>query len=69
MASSRHRIRRVRWQVKTGSSGEAFSVRKRLQEEWESVLPVFEALFDAAAVGDEVIRIPKLELRVTVDAG
>lgn len=69
MASSPHRIRRVRWQVRTGSAPEAFSVRKRLQEEWESVLPVFESLFNAAAGGDEVVRIPKLELRVTVGAG
>lgn len=68
MASPSHRIRRVRWQVRTGSAPEAFSVRKRLQEEWESVLPVFESLFDAAD-GDEVVRIPKLELRVTVGAG
>src|SRR5581483_8971002 len=69
MALASHRIRRIRWQVKTGSSEEAFAVRKRLQEEWGSLLPVFEPLFDAAAGGDEVIRIPKLELRVTVDAG
>src|SRR5581483_1182934 len=69
MALASHRIRRIRWQVKTGSSEEAFAVRKRLQEEWGSLLPVFEPLFDAAAGGDEVIRIPKLALRVTVGAG
>lgn len=69
MLSGSHRIRRMRWQVQAGPRSDPFALRKRLQAQWQALLPVIEAAFDSAAPGGEVIRIPKLELKVTVRDG
>ncbi|HEX8243020.1 MAG TPA: contractile injection system tape measure protein, partial [Longimicrobium sp.] len=65
-----HRIRRQRWTVRTATAAQALAVRKRLRDEWEPVLlPAFARAFDAAAPGDAVVRIPRLEIRLRVDDG
>lgn len=65
-----HRIRRQRWIIRASSSADAFALRQRFRHEWETVLlPAFEAAFDDFAPGDEVVRIPKIELRFKMDPG
>lgn len=67
MEPTPHRIRRQRWLLRAGSGTEAFAVRQRLREAWEGALcRAFEEAFDELASGDEVIRIPKIELRLKV---
>lgn len=62
-----HRIRRQRWQVSAPDPAAAFALRSALCEEHErSLLPALEAAFDAAGVGDVVVRIHRLELRLTL---
>ncbi len=62
-----HRIRRQRWQVDAPDPATAFALRSALREEQaRSLLPALEAAFDAAGVGDVVVRIPRLELRLTL---
>lgn len=65
--SQPHRIRRQRWQVSAPDPAAAFALRRALREEQErSLLPALEAAFDAAGIGDAVLRIPRLELRLTL---
>jgi len=62
-----HRIRRQRWQVDAPDPATAFALRSALREEQaRSLLPALEAAFDAVGVGDAVVRIPRLELRLTL---
>jgi len=68
MSESPHRIRRERWVVRTGSQEEAFEIRRLLNDGWQDVSPVFEKAFDAINVGTNVVRIPKLEIHLTVDS-
>jgi hypothetical protein len=67
MRSLPHRVRRQRWLVRVGSSRAAFGVRKRLRDDWQHLLlPAFEKSFDRIASDEEIIRIPKIELRLKV---
>ena len=67
MPASPHRIRRQRWLVRADSTLSAFNIRKRLRDDWpDLLLPVFEKAFDQAAGGENVVRIPKIELRFKV---
>jgi hypothetical protein len=60
-----HRIRRQRWLCSAGSPAEAFALRGSLREAQEAAVPAsFERAFDAAVPGDEVVRLPRLELRI-----
>jgi len=62
-----HRIRRQRWQVDAPDPTAAFALRSALREEQaRSLLPALEAAFEAEGVGDAVVRIPRLELRLTL---
>ncbi|WP_437971298.1 contractile injection system tape measure protein [Sorangium sp. So ce260] len=62
-----HRIRRQRWRVRARSQAEAFEARRRLRDELhEQLLPAMARAFDALAPGDEVLHVPRLELRVRV---
>nr|MBL8412092.1 hypothetical protein [Dechloromonas sp.] len=62
-----HRIRRQRWQVDAPDPATAFALRSALREEQaRSLLPALEAAFEAAGVGDAVVRIPRLELHLTL---
>jgi hypothetical protein len=63
MPSFPHRVRRQRWVVRACSAESAFRIRKHLRDEWANLsLPVFEKAFDQAAGGEEILRIPKIEL-------
>jgi hypothetical protein len=62
-----HRVRRLRWRVRAGSRDAAFEVRARLRELHDAdLLDVFERAFDAAASGDAIVHLQRLELAVTV---
>jgi hypothetical protein len=64
---SAHRIRRLRWRVRSGSRDAAFEVRARLRQLHQGdLLEVFERAFDAAGTGDAVVHLRRLELSVTV---
>jgi len=70
MARLPHRIRRQRWELRAGSTAAAFALRQRLREEWqEMLLPAFETVFDQEVPGEEMIRLPRIELRLKVGAG
>ena len=67
MRNSPHRVRRQRWLVHVDSTRAAFDVRKRLRDDWQHLLlPAFEKSFDRIASDEEIIRIPKVELRFKV---
>lgn len=67
MASSPHRIRRQQWLVSTATNEHAFTLRKQFREQWvDALLPVFEMAFDEFTDGDEIINIPKLEIKLKV---
>ncbi len=62
-----HRIFRQQWQVTAESEAEAFSLRKQIRERWEdTIVPVFEKAFDDHSNGDEMIYIPKMEIKLKV---
>jgi len=68
MNSAPHRIRSLRWQVGAGSTTEAFSWRMLLHEKGtDLLLPTLQQGFDEAAPGEQVLRIPRIELSVRVD--
>lgn len=70
MPQAIHRIRRLRWLVRSGSTAEAFAARKLLRERWEEwLLPVLEKAFDDLGAEDRTIRIPKLEIRISAASG
>lgn len=64
-----HRIRRQRWIVHTRTASDAFAIRASVRASWEDeFLPAIERAFDRAHPGDEVVHIPRLEIRLTVPA-
>lgn len=65
-----HRIQRQRWLVKAPSQEAAFAIRQQLRSQLDTaLLPVFEHAFDALAVGDEVVHIPRLALDLKLSPG
>lgn len=65
--SPSHRIRKQRWLVSTGSAAEAFAIRQHLHDHWQDLLlPAFDQAFNEAVNGEQVIHIPKIELRLKV---
>ncbi len=64
-----HRVRCLRFRVRVGATATAFALRQRLHQHWEDLLlPVLQKAFDEIAAGGRAIRIPKIELRIRVDA-
>jgi hypothetical protein len=62
-----HRIRRLTFRVKATSQKEALALRKELRARMEpTLLATFERSFDEIAAKDEVIHIPRLELRLKI---
>ncbi|HEX4912823.1 MAG TPA: contractile injection system tape measure protein [Vicinamibacterales bacterium] len=62
-----HRIRRLRWRVRTGSRDAAFETRARLRELHKAeLLQVFERAFDAAGTGETIVHLQRLELTIRV---
>ena len=69
MSALVHRIHRQHWTVRTSSTAEAFDLRQRLRGEWpDALMPAFERAFDKAAGKEEVVRIPKIELRLKLSS-
>jgi hypothetical protein len=62
-----HRIRRQRWLITARSEEQALALNRRLRDDLETVLlPALAAGFDEVAGPDEVIRLPRLEIRVRI---
>jgi hypothetical protein len=65
MARVPHRIRRQSLVIRTRSATDAFELRRHMRQAWTDVLlPALEQAFDEAADPDQVIRIPRLEVRL-----
>jgi Contractile injection system tape measure protein len=65
-----HRIRRHRWNIRTASSEEAFAIRAWVRASWEDeLLPAIDRAFAREDRGDDMVHIPRLEIRLTVAAG
>ncbi|NVO21496.1 MAG: hypothetical protein HXX13_17475 [Bacteroidetes bacterium] len=63
MSSATHRIRKQRWLITARNSAQAFSLRKKVQDEWGSLIePMLEKAFDELAPNGEIIKIDKLEI-------
>ncbi len=70
MDAAPHRIARQAWRVRAPSAAQAFALRRQLRTALDDeLLPVLERAFDALGLGDTVLRIPRLELRVAVRSG
>lgn len=63
-----HRIRRLRWNARASSVGDAFALRQLLRERGDAVQAALERALqsaaDNAALGDEVLHLGRLELRL-----
>jgi len=66
MIPGTHRVRRQSWHLRAGSVDAAFALRARFRAEVEDLLPAFNTVFDAWAPAGEVLRIPRLDLRLRV---
>jgi len=67
MASSPHRIRRQQFLVSTDTTEQAFRLRKQFREQWEDMLlPVLEKAFDEISVDDQILHIPRIEIKLKV---
>ena len=65
MIGTPHRIRSLRWQVETGSTAEALLWRTKLRQKGtEVVLPALDQALDAIASPEQVVHIPRIELRI-----
>jgi Contractile injection system tape measure protein len=65
--ASPHRIRALRWQVRTGSQEEALVLRRWLRDGLDSdLLPAMTEAFDAADPTERVLHIPRIELRLEI---
>lgn len=70
MQTSPHRVRTQRWIVRARSAEDAFAWRKLLHDRGEDILlPALEKAFDEVTSGDEVLRIPRLELSIALGPG
>ncbi|WP_437316194.1 contractile injection system tape measure protein [Sorangium sp. So ce385] len=62
-----HRIRRLTFRVKATSPEEALALRKELRVRMDpALLATFERTFDEVAATDEVVHLPRLELRLSI---
>lgn len=67
--SAVHRIRRQRWQVRTASAADAFTVRAALRRESElGLLPALESAFAELDDGKREIRLPRLDLAIRISS-
>jgi contractile injection system tape measure protein len=70
MLTTIHRVRRQRWRVRAVAPDAARAVRGRLAGPVRDRLhAVFERAFDRACPVGQVVRVPRLELRLRVDPG
>jgi hypothetical protein len=67
MGNQLHRIFRQYWRVSAGSEAEAFMLRKQIHERLEDTfVPIFETVFNEHLLGDEILYIPRLEIKLKV---
>lgn len=65
MTLTPHRVRRQAWRVTALSRECAFAIRERFRAQVDGeLLQAFDRGFDALGVGDDVVRIPRLELEI-----
>lgn len=70
MSSLPHRISKQHWKVTTESADQAFALRQQLNEHWrETLLPIFDKAFTEYASGEDVLYIPKIEIKFKVAYG
>ena len=65
--TSPHRIRRLRWQARATTPADAFALRTLLRVRGDEVHAAFDRALEGMTVGDEVLQLGRLELRL--DAG
>lgn len=66
MAGTSHRINRLRLDVEAENAERAFSIRRRLHDDWPRLLNELEADFDTLAGEGSWLRIPRLHFRIRV---
>ena len=62
--TSPHRIRRLRWQARATTPADAFALRTLLRERGDEVQAAIDRALEGMTIGDEVVRLGKLELRL-----
>ena len=61
-----HRIQRLTLRSRIRDPSAAFALQRQLKEDWDKLLPIFEQQFDQLADTNQIVRIPRLELRLKV---
>jgi hypothetical protein len=70
MSTLPHRIFKQQWRVSAETADQAFALRQQLNEHWqETLLPVFEKVFTEFAPGEDILLIPKIEIKLKVAYG
>ena len=60
-----HRIRRLRWNARASNVGDALALRLLLRERGDAVQAALDRALEGAAVGDEVVHLIRLDLRLS----
>ena len=68
MADITHRIRRLRWQVRTPGADAAMDMRAMLRELMPDVEAALQQAFDAQGMGDGVLYLARLEVPLRLPA-
>ncbi|HEX8113236.1 MAG TPA: contractile injection system tape measure protein, partial [Kofleriaceae bacterium] len=61
-----HRVRRLSFQVRATSSGEALALRAALHQQIDTVTAAMTRALDAAGAGDAIVHLPRLEVRARI---
>lgn len=69
MAEAVHRVRRIHWRVRAATEGAGRAVRARLRAGAADLTTGLAAAFDAHDDGEDIVHIPRLEVRTHVDEG
>ncbi len=67
MLNTSHRIFSQQWKVSAETQVQAFALQVQFRKRWEdTLLPVFERVFDEQSTSDALLHIPKLEIKLKV---
>lgn len=70
MSTLPHRISKQQWKVSAETAEQAFALRQQLNEHWqETLLPIFDKAFTEFVSGDDILYIPKIEIKLKVVYG
>lgn len=70
MSTLPHRISKQQWRISAETADQAFALRQQLNEHWrETLLPVFDKVFTEFAPGEDILLIPKIEIKLKVAYG